>query len=65
MATTQKATFGAIHGICEEYRAAATLDVQHEEEARGRRNIACPGLVLWSHTGAPSRFVSTKAFRRP
>jgi haloacetate dehalogenase len=41
-----------IHAICEEYRAAATLDCQHDEADRGRRRIGCPVLVLWSHTGA-------------
>ncbi len=39
--------------ICEEYRAAATLDRQHDraDRALGRR-IACPLLVLWSGQGA-------------
>jgi haloacetate dehalogenase len=41
-----------IHAICEEYRAAATLDYQHDEADRGRRRITCPTLALWSHTGA-------------
>ena len=41
-----------VHAICEGYRAAATLDYQHDEEDRGRRRIACPVLVLWSRTGA-------------
>jgi haloacetate dehalogenase len=40
-----------IHAICEEYRAAATLDVQHDEADRGRRRIACPVLVLWGDDG--------------
>jgi haloacetate dehalogenase len=40
-----------IHAICEEYRAAATLDCEHDEADRGRRRIACPTLVLWSATG--------------
>jgi haloacetate dehalogenase len=40
-----------IHAICEEYRAAATLDRQHDDEDRGRRRISCPVLVLWSDTG--------------
>ena len=41
------------HAICEEYRAAATLDRAHDEadEAAGR-HIACPVLVLWSGAGA-------------
>jgi haloacetate dehalogenase len=41
-----------IHAICEEYRAAATLDYQHDEADRGKRRITCPVLALWSHTGA-------------
>jgi haloacetate dehalogenase len=41
-----------VHAICEEYRAAATLDVAHDAADRetGRR-IACPLLVLWSARG--------------
>ncbi len=41
-----------VHAICEEYRAAATLDDAHDEADRGRRTISCPTLVLWSQTGA-------------
>ena len=41
-----------IHAICEEYRAAATLDYRHDEADRGKRRITCPTLVLWSHTAA-------------
>jgi haloacetate dehalogenase len=40
-----------IHAICEEYRAAATFDVQHDEADRGRRRITCPVLALWSRQG--------------
>jgi haloacetate dehalogenase len=42
-----------VHAICEEYRAAATLDREHDEADRtsGRR-IECPVLVLWSGRGA-------------
>ena len=42
-----------VHAICEEYRAAATLDLAHDRADRdiGRR-IACPLLALWSATGA-------------
>jgi haloacetate dehalogenase len=40
-----------VHAICEGYRAAATLDYQHDEADRGRRRIGCPVLVLWSETG--------------
>jgi haloacetate dehalogenase len=41
-----------VHAICEEYRAAATLDHNHDraDQQAGRR-IACPVLVLWSGLG--------------
>jgi haloacetate dehalogenase len=44
---------GHAHAICEEYRAAATLDREHDRAdlARGRR-IGCPLLALWSAEGA-------------
>jgi haloacetate dehalogenase len=37
-----------IHATCEDYRAAATLDYEHDAEDReaGRR-MACPVLALW------------------
>lgn len=43
----------AVHAICEEYRAAATIDFAQDTADRdsGRR-IACPTLVLWSEGGA-------------
>ena len=41
-----------IHAICEDYRAAATLDRAHDEADRVcRRRIRCPTLVLWSLRG--------------
>lgn len=40
-----------IHAICEEYRAAATLDYEHDEADRGRVKITCPVLALWSDAG--------------
>ena len=41
-----------VHAICEEYRAAATLDRLHDEEdRRAGRRIACPVLALWSGSG--------------
>ncbi|TDD82691.1 alpha/beta fold hydrolase [Actinomadura rubrisoli] len=41
-----------VHAICEEYRAAATVDCDHDEADRGRRRITCPTLALWSRGGA-------------
>jgi len=41
------------HAICEEYRAASTLDRQHDEADRSAgRRIKSPVLVLWSNRGA-------------
>ena len=41
-----------VHAICEEYRAAATLDHEHDaEDRRAGRRMACPVLVLWSGRG--------------
>ena len=43
----------AVHAICEEYRAAATLDVAHDlADRKAGRRIACPTLVLWSSGSA-------------
>jgi haloacetate dehalogenase len=53
-----------IHAICEEYRAAATLDVAHDDADRGRRPIACPVLVLWSATGAVAAWYDPLAIWR-
>jgi len=42
----------AIHATCEDYRAAATLDYEHDAKDReaGRR-ISCPVLALWGRQG--------------
>jgi haloacetate dehalogenase len=42
----------SIHAICEQYRAAATLDCAHDEANRGKGSIGCPVLALWSLSGA-------------
>jgi haloacetate dehalogenase len=40
------------HAICEEYRAAATIDPEHDAaDRRAGRQIACPALALWSVAG--------------
>lgn len=41
-----------VHAICEDYRAAASLDRAHDEiDRRSGRRIACPTLALWSAGG--------------
>ncbi len=47
---------GAVQAMCEDHRAGATADVDHDaaDRAAGRR-IACPLLVLWAAHGALPR----------
>ena len=40
-----------IHAICEDYRAAVSIDLAHERSDRGRRRLACPVLALWGRRG--------------
>jgi haloacetate dehalogenase len=46
-----------IHAICEEYRAAVTVDYEHDKDDMNHsRRINCPVLVLWSDSGPLSRW---------
>lgn len=45
----------AIHASCEDYRAAASIDLVQDAEDSDRR-IACPLLVLWGENGVVHRF---------
>jgi haloacetate dehalogenase len=41
-----------VHAICEDYRAAATIDFAHDEEDRAAgRRVTCPVLALWGSRG--------------
>jgi haloacetate dehalogenase len=41
-----------VHAICEEFRAAATIDREHDASDRAAgRHITCPVLALWSASG--------------
>jgi haloacetate dehalogenase len=47
------------HAICEEYRAAATLDRDHDAaDRRSGRRIPCPVLALWSSSGGVASWYS-------
>jgi haloacetate dehalogenase len=43
-----------IHASCEDYRAAAGIDLEHDEADIGHR-ISCPLLVLWGRHGVIER----------
>lgn len=40
----------AIHASCEDYRAAASIDLMHDKESLGTQ-VTCPLLVLWGLKG--------------
>lgn len=41
-----------ITGMCEDYRAAATIDLVHDQVSRAQRlHVRCPMLVLWGARG--------------
>jgi haloacetate dehalogenase len=45
-----------VEAICEDYRAGAGIDREHDDEDMGRRQIECPVLALWSARGALEHF---------
>jgi haloacetate dehalogenase len=48
---------GRVHGICEEYRAAATIDVEHDRaDKEASKRIECPMLHLWAVGGPLDTF---------
>ncbi|RYJ18367.1 alpha/beta hydrolase [Rahnella variigena] len=43
---------GTARGICEDYRASAGIDLQHDEaDVNAGRKVKCPLLVLWGEQG--------------
>ena len=49
-----------IHAACEDYRAGASIDLQHDE-ADLNRKITCPLLALWAERGAMHRMFDVAA----
>ncbi len=47
---------GAVHAMCEDYRASASIDLAHDREdlERGRK-VACPLRVLWGADGVVAK----------
>ena len=46
----------AIHAACEDYRAAAGIDLEHDRASRaGGERVACDLLVLWAANGIVGR----------
>lgn len=49
-----------IHASCEDYRAAASVDLEHDE-ADMHRKLQCPLLVLWGEKGLMERHYDVPA----
>jgi haloacetate dehalogenase len=45
-----------VTAMCEDYRAGATIDREHDDADHGTRTIACPTRSLWAGAGALPRF---------
>jgi haloacetate dehalogenase len=54
----------AVHAACEDYRAAASVDLAHDAADPGAR-IRCPLLVLWGERGAMHRIYDVAATWAP
>jgi haloacetate dehalogenase len=52
-----------IHATCEDYRAGATIDLEHDR-ADAEQTLSCPTLVLWSATGIGSAYDVHRIWRR-
>jgi haloacetate dehalogenase len=52
----------SIHAACEDYRASAGIDLEHDRESRARgEKIACDLLVLCGQRGVVQRFFDPQA----
>ena len=43
-----------LHAMMEDYRAGASIDLEHDHADRGRK-LECPALVLWGEKGVVGR----------
>lgn len=54
-----------IRGMCEDYRAAASIDLRHDAESRAAGDrVRCPMLVLWGAKGKIGRWYDPLAIWR-
>jgi haloacetate dehalogenase len=55
----------AIHSSCEDYRAAASIDLAHDEaDAKEGRKVECPLLALWGAHGAMEKLYDVEGVWR-
>ena len=54
-----------IRGMCEDYRAAATIDLEHDRASRAAgETVRCPMLVLWGSNGVIGKWYDPLAIWR-
>ena len=56
-------TMENIHAMCEDYRAAASIDLKHDE-ADLNKKVSCPLLTLWGERGPMGRLYDVLAVWR-
>jgi haloacetate dehalogenase len=55
----------AIHGACEDYRASAGIDLEHDRASRAAgEKVACELLVMWGERGVVHRLFDAPALWR-
>jgi len=54
-----------VHAMCEDYRAGASIDLEHDEvDQQAGRKVTCPLLVLWGAKGNVGRLFDVLAVWR-
>jgi haloacetate dehalogenase len=54
-----------VRGMCEDYRAAASIDLVHDRESRASgQKVRCPMLVLWGAKGSIAKWYDALAIWR-
>jgi haloacetate dehalogenase len=54
-----------VHAMCEDYRAGASIDLEHDEvDQKAGRKVTCPLLVLWGAQGNVGRLFDPLAVWR-
>jgi haloacetate dehalogenase len=59
----RNATPAGVHAMCEDYRAAASIDLQHDKVDLDKK-IACPVNTLWADGGAMAKLYDVLAIWR-
>jgi haloacetate dehalogenase len=50
-----------VHSMCEDYRAGASIDLEHDQADFGKKLIRCPVNALWADGGAMGKLYDVPA----